>query len=174
VDPDARRRLIDIYATVLAVFEAAVGMVSNRDLFQRRTPDKWSAAEVIHHVADTEVIAGGRLRVLLARDGVPIVGYDQELLGGAAEPANRPVEESLRLIRIIHAANLSLLKSLHLNPGNTMAFTRTVVGTGSTLGSSAASTTYASTLSSSAQARNSDRLAEEVTILSRRSVVYRG
>lgn len=116
VDPDDRRRLIDTYSGALSVFEAAVETAKNRDLTKRPSPDNWSPAEVIHHIADTEVIASGRLRMLLARDGVPIMGYDEEMLGRAADPVKRPVDESLQLIRSLHTANLSLLKTLHLKP----------------------------------------------------------
>ena len=39
---------------------------------------KWSAAEIVHHLADSETTSGLRLRRLLAEDHPLIQGYDQD------------------------------------------------------------------------------------------------
>ena len=39
---------------------------------------KWSALEIVHHLADSETISGIRLRRLLAEDHPVIQGYDQD------------------------------------------------------------------------------------------------
>ena len=41
-------------------------------------PGKWSAREIVHHLADSETISGHRLRRLLAEEYPVIQGYDQE------------------------------------------------------------------------------------------------
>jgi len=39
---------------------------------------KWSMLEVMHHLADGEMVLGVRIRMILAQDRPPITAYDQE------------------------------------------------------------------------------------------------
>jgi hypothetical protein len=41
-------------------------------------PGKWSACEIVHHLADSETVSGMRLKRLLVEDHPLIQGYDQE------------------------------------------------------------------------------------------------
>jgi len=41
-------------------------------------PDKWSAAEIVCHLADCELVFGWRLRQTLAEDGPTIEPFDQD------------------------------------------------------------------------------------------------
>jgi hypothetical protein len=41
-------------------------------------PGKWSISTVLQHLADAELVWGYRLRMVLAEDSPPIVGYDQD------------------------------------------------------------------------------------------------
>src|SRR5438067_837959 len=40
--------------------------------------EKWSAAEIVHHLADSETTSGLRLRRLIVEDRPLIQGYDQD------------------------------------------------------------------------------------------------
>ena len=57
-------------------------------------PGKWSVIEVVQHLADSDLVAGFRIRMVLAEDRPPLQGYDQDrwarefqLSRGAARPA---------------------------------------------------------------------------------------
>ena len=41
-------------------------------------PGKWSIAQIVAHLADTEVVFAYRLRMILSRDGTEIQAFDQE------------------------------------------------------------------------------------------------
>ena len=41
-------------------------------------PGKWSAKEIVHHLADSETVSGIRLKRLLVEDNPLIQGYDQD------------------------------------------------------------------------------------------------
>jgi uncharacterized damage-inducible protein DinB len=78
----------------------------------RRKPaaDKWSAVEILAHLADTEIVASWRMRSILAHDGVPIQAFDQDewvrnLKYEASDPA-----ESVDLFEATRTANLRLLR----------------------------------------------------------------
>ncbi len=58
------------------------------------------------------MIWGGRLRLMLARDGARIVAYGQEELARAMRPAERPIQASLALIKTIHEGTADLLEAL--------------------------------------------------------------
>lgn len=111
-DPARRTSLLERHQAALPDFEAALEGLTPHELDRSSAPGEWTVRQIIHHVADTEVIAGGRLRLILAQDGIPVPGYDQEELARAAAPEARSVESSLALIKVIHQANLDLLGAL--------------------------------------------------------------
>jgi uncharacterized damage-inducible protein DinB len=72
-------------------------------------PGKWSAAQIIAHLADSEIVASYRLRLILAHDGVAVQPFDQEewarnLRYEATDPL-----ESVELFDAARVANLRLL-----------------------------------------------------------------
>src|SRR5271155_2924974 len=45
---------------------------------KRPAPGKWSIAEIVAHIADTELVGGYRMRATLGQPGTPIIGFDQD------------------------------------------------------------------------------------------------
>ena len=60
-----------------AVAEALAG-ATDEQLDARPAPGKWTAREVVHHLADSEMTAATRLRLLVATANPQIFGYDQD------------------------------------------------------------------------------------------------
>ena len=60
---------------------------------------KWSAAEIVHHLADSETTSAIRIRKLLAEPFPVIQGYDQEHYAQALHYQERPIEPSLQAFR---------------------------------------------------------------------------
>ena len=81
-------------------------------LRKRPAPDKWSVAEILAHLADSEIVSGWRLRSILGAPGTPIQAYDQEAWAAAGRYAKRDPRKSLEQFRVLREANLALLKSL--------------------------------------------------------------
>jgi hypothetical protein len=80
---------------------------------QLRTPEapgKWSMAQVLRHLADSEIVYAWRLRMVLAHDRPPLTGYDQDLWAARLHYTDADAEESLRLFRLLRDSNLSLLR----------------------------------------------------------------
>jgi hypothetical protein len=75
---EARKILIAQYNDGYRVVAEAVAGATDEQLDARPAPGKWSAREVVHHLADSEMTAASRLRLLVATDNPQIVGYDQE------------------------------------------------------------------------------------------------
>jgi hypothetical protein len=79
-------------------------------LRRQPAPGRWSPAQIITHLADAEVVASYRLRMIIAHDGVDIQAFDQnEWATNLAYEAADP-EESVELFDVTRRANLSLLR----------------------------------------------------------------
>jgi uncharacterized damage-inducible protein DinB len=81
----------------------------------RRSPEpgKWSIAEITAHLADTELAAGYRFRAIAGgEDGVPLLGYDQNVWATAGNYRAAKIEDSLKTFLTIREANLRYLKGL--------------------------------------------------------------
>ncbi|MGC2389672.1 MAG: DinB family protein [Candidatus Acidiferrum sp.] len=81
-------------------------------LRKRPAPGKWSAGEVLAHLADAEIVTAWRLRAILAAPGTPIQAYDQDALAAARNYAKHDPRKSLEQFSAIREANLALYNSL--------------------------------------------------------------
>ena len=71
---------------------------------------KWSAAEIIHHLADSETTSGLRLRRLLAEDHPLIQGYDQDVYANSLYYNRRDIAPSLEAFRSARATTAQLFE----------------------------------------------------------------
>jgi len=75
-------------------------------------PGKWSAKEVMLHMADSELVWGWRLRLIVGHDKPQITGYDQDLWAKRLHYADENLDLALQRIRVLRASNLQLIRSL--------------------------------------------------------------
>ncbi len=71
---------------------------------------KWSAAEIVHHLADSETTSGLRLRRLLVEDHPLIQGYDQEAYAARLSYNNRELAPALDAFRSARATAAQLFE----------------------------------------------------------------
>jgi hypothetical protein len=86
--------------------------LTRRQLFRRPAPGKWSIAEILAHLADTEIVGGYRLRMMLSASGTPIQAFDQNAWAREGDYAKQDPHRSLRTFRLLREHNLALLKSV--------------------------------------------------------------
>ena len=98
MDADARQKLIDTYKDGYRVIAEALTGADDEELDARPAPGKWTAREVVHHLADSEMTAAIRLRMLLAVDKPQLVGFDQDEFARRLF-YNRPTEASLEAFK---------------------------------------------------------------------------
>jgi uncharacterized damage-inducible protein DinB len=89
--------------------------LSKKQLTQRPEPDKWSVAEILAHLADTELVGGWRMRLILGNNGVSLQPFDQDVWAKTLGYAKRDAKVSLETFRVLREANLAMLKSLPKN-----------------------------------------------------------
>ena len=71
---------------------------------------KWSAAEIVHHLADSETTSGIRLRRLLVEDRPVIQGYDQDAYAERLNYNHREMAPALDAFRSARAAAAQLFE----------------------------------------------------------------
>ena len=71
-------------------------------------PGKWSAAEIVHHLADSETTSALRLRRLLVEDHPLIQGYDQEAFAARLNYNKRDMAPALEAFRSARATTAQL------------------------------------------------------------------
>jgi hypothetical protein len=111
VDLATRQRLIERYTDGHRVVAAALEGATDAELDARPAPGKWSAREIVHHLADSEMTSAIRLRRLLAEDSPLIVGYDQDEFARRLF-YDRPIDASLAAFGWARAATAELLARL--------------------------------------------------------------
>ena len=52
--------------------------ISRKKLLERPASNKWSVTEILAHLADSEIVYGFRIRLILEAGGPPIQGIDQD------------------------------------------------------------------------------------------------
>jgi hypothetical protein len=88
--------------------------ISAEKLRQRPAPDKWSVAEILAHLSETEMGSSWRYRQMIEHDGALLPSYDQDLWESLGEYSSRDAERSLLLFRLLRESNLQMLD--HLSP----------------------------------------------------------
>ena len=108
MDSETRKKLIDQYKDGYRIIAEAVAGAPDDELDGRPAPGKWSAREIVHHLADSEMTGAVRLRVLLATDNARVVGYDQDEYARRLH-YDRPIEASLEVLKAVRRSTGELL-----------------------------------------------------------------
>jgi hypothetical protein len=111
MDAAARRTLIDQFKDGYRVVAEALVGADDAQLDARPAPGKWTAREIVHHLADSEMTAAVRLRLLVAADHPHIVGYDQDEFARRLH-YDRPIEAALELFKAARRTTAELLERL--------------------------------------------------------------
>jgi hypothetical protein len=108
VDRQTRDRLIARYKDGYRVVAEALRGATEAELDARPAPGKWSAREIVHHLADSEMTSAIRLRLLLAEERAAIRPYDQDAFAGALH-YDRPIAASLLAFQAARTSTAELL-----------------------------------------------------------------
>ena len=104
-----RQQLIEQYARGCDEVERALADFPREQLTAKPIPGKWSACEIVHHLADSEMRAAVRLRQLLTEDRPVIQAYDQELYAARLDYNARDIAPALEAFRGARSTTAQLL-----------------------------------------------------------------
>ena len=103
---------LEIASQLSSWLERRTAGLDDAMLRRPEAPGKWSAIEVIQHLADSEVVLAWRTRQVLTIDQPAIQGYDQDAWARTLGYSTMPLEMTLAQLRGVRAANLRLWRSL--------------------------------------------------------------
>ena len=95
MDAAKRSALVEQYVAGPEVIRAALAGITDVELDARPADGGWTAREVVHHTADSEMTSAIRLRRLIAEDDPLIVGYDGDEFARRLRYDDRPIEPAL-------------------------------------------------------------------------------
>jgi hypothetical protein len=108
---DERKELIALYRDGYHAVAEVLLRITPEELDARPGPGRWSTREIVHHLADSELSAGFRLRLILAQDRPAIQGFDQDEFARRLH-YDRPHEVSLELFKCVRDSTAELLERM--------------------------------------------------------------
>jgi DinB superfamily len=95
MDTHTRQTLVAQYKDGYRVVAEALAGATEAELDRSPAPGKWTPRQIVHHLADSEMTAAIRLRLLVATDQPRILGYDQDEFAKRLHYRERSVEASM-------------------------------------------------------------------------------
>jgi uncharacterized damage-inducible protein DinB len=86
--------------------------LKKKQLHAQPAPGKWSIAQLVSHLADSEIVLAFRLRMTLAQSGSPLQAMDQEKWAAGLNYADADVDEQVELFSALRRSHLALWHSL--------------------------------------------------------------
>ncbi len=106
------REPLGVLAELVPWLAARLANIDDATLRRPEAPDKWSAIDVVQHLADAELVAGWRMRLILTQDAPPLPGYDQDAFARDLRYREIPLAEAMGQLAGVRTANLRLYRAL--------------------------------------------------------------
>jgi hypothetical protein len=103
---------LEVLAELDAWLDRRFAGVPEAALRRPEAPGKWSAKDVVQHLADSELVLGFRMRMILTEDRPLLQGYDQDKWATTLGYADVPLAEARAQLRALRTANLRVLRRL--------------------------------------------------------------
>jgi uncharacterized damage-inducible protein DinB len=103
------RQPLDVLRETPEVIRGLLAGMTDAETAKPEIEGKWSIRHVMQHLADSDLVWGWRLRMVLAHDRPVITGYDQDLWASRLGYASVPIAQSLADFEHQRDANLRLL-----------------------------------------------------------------
>ena len=103
---------LSVMESSIAGLNAIFAGVDDASIRKPEKPGKWSMIEVAHHLADSDMVAGFRIRMIVAQERPPIVAYDQELWVEKLRYRDAALPDVLTQFAVLRSANLRLARRL--------------------------------------------------------------
>ncbi len=109
---EERQALVAQYAAGYEEVRASLEGFPEDGLGAHPLPGKWSAREIVHHLADSEMTSAIRLRRLLCEERPHIQGYDQDAYAARLRYNERDTAPALEAFRAARSTTAQLLEAM--------------------------------------------------------------
>jgi DinB family protein len=103
---------IKVQKATAAKLKRAIHGLTPKQLKWKPEPGKWSIAEILAHLADAEIVASWRMRVIIGASGTTIQPFDQDVWASVFQYGQRDAKQSVEVFRVLRENNLAMLKAL--------------------------------------------------------------
>jgi uncharacterized damage-inducible protein DinB len=103
------REPMDVLRQTPDAVRSKVAGLSDGQLSAPEASGKWSMRQVVRHLADSDLVWGYRMRMVLAHDRPTITGYDQDLWAERLRYDRADLEQALQELTVFRRSNLGLL-----------------------------------------------------------------
>jgi hypothetical protein len=100
---------IEVLREMPAALRNALAGLTPQQLATPEAPGKWSMAQVVFHLLDSDTVGAYRFRMILAQDRPTLVGYDQDLWVERLH-AGTDLDEALEEFTRLRRSNVQLLE----------------------------------------------------------------
>lgn len=104
------REPIGVLRDTPAAAAKAIEGLSGAQVRTPEAPGKWSIAQVLQHLADSDLVWGWRMRLILAQDRPSLTGYDQDLWADRLHYADADPAYALETLHVLRRGNLALIE----------------------------------------------------------------
>ena len=111
MDAATRKELVDRYQQGYREVVEALAGATDEELDAHPAPGKWSAREIVHHLADSEMTSAIRLRLLIASPNPAITSYDENEFSRRLY-YDRPIAASLEALKAARTTTAEILARL--------------------------------------------------------------
>jgi uncharacterized damage-inducible protein DinB len=99
----------NVLSATAPALEAILASTPADLLGRAESPGKWAMRDVLAHLADSDLVWGWRLRLVLAQDRPTLTGYDQDRWAARLGYADSDPHDSVALFSTLRQSNLRLL-----------------------------------------------------------------
>lgn len=103
---------LEVMAELLPWLEGRLLSVPESALRKPEAAGKWSVIQVVQHLADSDLVAGFRIRMIVAENSPLLQGYDQDRWAREFQYDQVPLATALDQLRSLRTANLRLWNRL--------------------------------------------------------------
>lgn len=111
-DMTLRATWINDIAATPEIIAALVGAMTPAQMMTPYRADGWTAAQVVHHMADSHVNAYIRTRFVLSEDHFTVKPYNENRWAQFVDATDPDVTPSVHMLRGLHARWVTLLRTL--------------------------------------------------------------
>lgn len=107
-----RRDPMEVLGELIPWLVKRTSGLDDRTLRLPEAPGKWSVVQVVQHLADSDLVFGFRLRMILTEERPPLQGYDQDAWARAFRYGEVKLDTALDQLRGLRVGNFHVLRGL--------------------------------------------------------------
>lgn len=107
-----QQQLLERYEKGIAVFEEAFRGTPSSILDKAPSPGKWSIRQIVVHVADAELVAAMRFRLIAAESGSSLTPFDQDKWANNMNYAAQSADDAMRVYSLVRKLTADMVQNL--------------------------------------------------------------